>query len=293
MNLTRGFIHLGVFCLLLTSAAIACAVDSSDLSSRVARLQYLAGDVSVQPHGTGEWFQGSVIPPLTNADNVWADKNSRAELNLGSGRMRINSETSLTLTKVTDVSVQVELHQGVLNVHVRSLEGHETYEIDTPNLAFTVIKAGDYRIDVPSNEDSTVVTVRQGEGQVTGPQTAVSIHAGEQIEFRGSSLDHQVREAPRQDGFDNWCQVHDQRLDQAVRARYLSRNVVSDSDVDDYREWRESQDHGLVWVPTAVAPGWAPAPTLYGNTYWIFNSWGLTSFPYTRWIYYGYHATLW
>jgi len=286
MSSTRGSIHLGVFCLLLTSAAIACAADSSDLSGRVARLQYLAGDVSVQPHGTGEWFQGSVIYPLTNADNVWVDENSRAELNLVSGRMRINSETSLTLTEVTDVSVQVELHQGVLNVHVRSLEGGETYEIDTPNLAFTVTKAGDYRIDVPSTEDSTIVTVRQGEAQVTGTQTAVSIHAGEQIEFGGRSLDHQVREAPHQDSFDKWCQVRDQRLDQAVRARYMSRNVVGDSDVENYREWRESQDYGLVWVPTVVAPGWTPA---LGNKYWIFNSWGLTTFSYGRWVYYGYH----
>jgi len=54
----------------------------------------------VQPHGVGEWVQGSVIRPLTNADNIWADKNSRAELNLGSARLRIDSETSLTLTNV-------------------------------------------------------------------------------------------------------------------------------------------------------------------------------------------------
>jgi hypothetical protein len=218
MNSTRSFVHLGVFFLLLTTAAIACASDSSDVSERVARLQYLGGNVSVQPHGIGDWFQGSVIRPLTNADNIWADKNSRAELNLGSGRMRIDSETSLTLTKVTDVSVQVELHHGVLNVHVRRLEGGEIYEIDTPNVAFTVTNVGDYRIDVLSDEDSTIVTVRQGEGQVRGHQKVVSVHAGEQIEFRGISVYHQVREAPRQDDFDKWCQVREQRLDQAVSA---------------------------------------------------------------------------
>src|SRR5215831_10182691 len=133
---TRGFLYLGVFSLLLTAGAIACAADSSDLSERVALLQYVGGNVSVQPHGIGDWFQGSVIRPLTDGDNVWADKNSRAELNLGSGRLRIDSETSLTLTKVTDLSVQMELHQGALNVHVRRLEDGEVYEIATANVAF-------------------------------------------------------------------------------------------------------------------------------------------------------------
>jgi hypothetical protein len=286
MKSMKHFIHLGILFLLLASG-ITCVADSSSRSRIVPRLQYLVGEVSVQPHGTGEWVQGSVIHPLTNADNVWADESSRAELNLGSSRMRIDSETSLTLTNVNDMSVQVELHQGVLNVHIRRLGNNETYEVRTPNLGFTVTKPGDYRIDVAPNEDSTIVTVRQGEGQATGHGTTVTIHAGEQTKFGAGSLKPELSEAPRQDGFDKWCQVRDQRLDQAVSARYVSRNVVGDSDVDDYREWRASQDYGLVWVPTAVAPGWA----LYGNTYLIFNSWGLTPFPYGRWVYYGYHGT--
>jgi hypothetical protein len=286
--MTRS-ISLGIFFLLLASGGITCAADSSNRSGRIPRLQYVAGEVSVQPYGTGEWVQGSVIHPLTNADNVWADKNSRAELNLGSGRMRIDSETSLTLTNVNDMSVQVELHQGVLNVHIRRLGNNETYEIGTPNLGFTVTKPGDYRIDVPPNEDSTIVTVRHGEGQATGHGTVVTIHAGEQTKFGTGSLKPEVHETPRQDGFDMWCQVRDQRLNQAVSARYVSRYVVGDSDVDEYREWRETLVYGPAWVPTAVAPGWAP----YGNAYRILNPWGLTPFPYGRWVYYGYHATPW
>ena len=218
MNSTRGFIHLGVFFVLLASGAIACGADSKDPSGRVARLQYLSGDVSVQPHGTGEWSQGSVIQPLTNGDNVWADENSRAELNLGSGQMRIDSETSLTLTNVNDTTVQVELHLGILSVHIRRLENGEAYEIDAPNLAFTVSKPGDYRFDVPPDGGTTLVTVRKGEGQATGQGPAVTVHTGEQAEFDGTALEHQVREAPRQDGFDKWCRFREQRLDQAVWA---------------------------------------------------------------------------
>jgi len=262
VNPIRRFIHLGIFLLLLASGGNAGASDSSEPPGRVVYLQYLAGDVSVQPHGIGAWIQGSIFRPLTNADNVWADKDSRAELNLVSGRMRIDSETSLTLTKVTDRSVQVELHQGVLNVHVRRLGDGEIYEIDTPNLAFTLTKAGDYRVDVSPNEDSTIVTVRQGEGQATGHDRTVSVHAGERTEFAGSSLEHPVRQAPREDGFDEWCQDRDRRLDH-VASSYTSYSPVGDDDVEQYRAWREA--YGPVWAPTTVTPVWAP----YRSVYWI------------------------
>jgi len=293
MNSRNRFL---VLLLLLAWGRFACASDSSDPSIRVARLQYLAGEVSVQPHGTGEWVQGSVINPLTSADNVWADKNSRAELNLGSGLMRMDSETSLTLIKVNGRSIQVELHQGVLNVHVRRLGDGEIYEVDTPNLAFTVTKVGDYRIDVSPDEYSTIVTVRQGEGQANAHHTTVSVHAGQQTEFGGSSLEHRVREVPREDGFDEWCQVRDQRLDQAASARYVWHTGVGEDDVEQYRAWREA--YGPVWVPATVAPVWVPYPSVYwiwvnpGGWTSIGNpSWGLSPLPYGRRVSYVYQVS--
>ena len=59
----------------------------------------------------------------------------------------------------------------------------EVWEIDTPNLAFTVSKPGDYRFDVDPNGDATTVTVRKGEGEATGQGPAVRVHSGEQARF--------------------------------------------------------------------------------------------------------------
>jgi len=151
-----------------TAGAQAADANAPDPPGRVARLQYMTGQVSVQPEGTGDWVQGSANRPLTNADNVWADRESRAELGLGNGLLRISSESSLTLTNIDNNAVQVSLHQGALNVHVRHLYEGEVWEIDTPNLAFTVRKPGDYRFDVDPNGDSTMITVRKGEGEATG-----------------------------------------------------------------------------------------------------------------------------
>ena len=74
-----------------------------DPPGRVARVQYMSGEVSMQPGGVNDWVAASMNRPLTTADRVWTDKNSRAELNVGDGFIRMNSETSVTLTNVATI----------------------------------------------------------------------------------------------------------------------------------------------------------------------------------------------
>ena len=85
---------------------------NTDPPGRVARIQYMNGEVSIQPGGVNDWVAAGMNRPLTTSDRVWTDKNSKAELNVGGGFIRMNSETSLTLTNVSDNTVQVELDQG-------------------------------------------------------------------------------------------------------------------------------------------------------------------------------------
>ena len=266
----------------------------NDPPSRAARLQLMDGSVSVQPHGTDDWVAGAINRPLTNSDNVWADKNSRAEINAGSGLIRINSESSLTLTNVSENAVQLQLHQGAMNLHVRHLEDGETYEVDTPNQAFTVLKPGDYRFDVNPDADTTVITVWQGEGESSGQGPAVRIRENEQARFsNGNSMTNQIHAAPALDAFDEWAQSRDHRFDHSQSARYVSPNVVGSEDLDEYGSWRDSPEYGNVWVPSHVDAGWAP----YRDGHWIWVSpwgwtwvddepWGYAPFHYGRWVYY-------
>src|SRR4029077_10035961 len=129
------------------------------------------------------------------------------------GLIRIDAESSLTLTNVSDNAVQLQLHQGAMFLHVRSLEGM-TYEVDTPNQAFTVLKSGDYRFDVNPDADTTVVTVWRGEGESAGDGPAVRIHDNEQARFsNGTSLKNEMHAAPSPDAFDEWARSRDQRFD--------------------------------------------------------------------------------
>ena len=278
-----------------TSPDMPSTDSAQDPPGRVARLQYMNGQVSVQPHGVDEWVQGEANRPLTNSDNIWADKDSRAELNLGTGLMRIDSETSLTLTNVNNNAVQVSLHQGSLNVHVRHMYSDEVWEVDTPNLAFTVKKNGDYRFDVDPNADTTLVTVWKGDGEATGQGPSLSVHEGEQVQFsNGNSLTHEARNAPQRDAFDEWCQTRNDRFDNSASAKYVAPGVVGTEDLDEYGTWKETPDYGPVWVPTAVSPGWAP----YSAGNWMWEDpwgwtwvdaypWGFAPFHYGRWVNWG------
>jgi len=188
--------------------------------------------------------------------------------------------------------VQVQLHQGTLNVHIRKLYGGEVYEIDSPNQAFTVTKSGEYRFDVDPNGDTTLVTVWKGEGEATGQGQSVRLHEGQQARFyNGNSLAHQINPAPAPDGFDDWCKVRDKREDESVSARYVAPGVVGASDLDEYGHWRDTPDYGNVWVPDSVPPGWAP----YSAGHWIWQPpygwtwvddapWGFAPFHYGRWV---------
>ncbi len=129
---------------------------NSDPPSRVARIQYISGEVSMQPGGVNDWVAASMNRPLTTSDRVWTDKNSRVELNVGTGFLRMNSESSLTFTNVNDSTVQAELDQGVLELTVQHLEPGEIFEVDTPNIAFTVMKSGVYRLQRPSRRQPDV-----------------------------------------------------------------------------------------------------------------------------------------
>jgi hypothetical protein len=68
----------------------------------VARLNYISGEISIQPGGVNDWVQGNINRPLTSSDRVWADKDARAELQLGGAALRVDSNTSLTLVNVSD-----------------------------------------------------------------------------------------------------------------------------------------------------------------------------------------------
>jgi hypothetical protein len=289
----------GLVITLLTGMALAQDPDqdndnaNDDPPGRAADIGYLNGQVSIQPGGVDDWVAAAINRPLTTGDKVWTDKESRTELHLGSSALRLSSETSLTLSNLSDQNVQVELDQGVLNLWVRQLYDGEIYEVDTPNLAFTITRAGDYRFDVDPNGDTTLVSVRNGAGEATGDGPGVSVRSGQQVSFsNGQSMQSEVRNLPGADGFDDWCRVRDDRDTHSQSAQYVSPDVIGASDLDENGVWSQEPNYGPVWRPSHVDADWAP----YHDGHWIWVEpwgwtwvddapWGFAPSHYGRWVY--------
>jgi hypothetical protein len=275
------------------AALLACGMAAADPPARVARLANLDGAVSFAPAGEDEWVYATPNRPLITGDRVWADAGARAELQIGSLAVRLGSQTSVTILNLDDRVAQFQLAQGALNVRVRRLDPGQTIEIDTPLLAFSVRRPGDYRIDVDPTSAATTVAVRSGEGEVYGEGAAYVISARQWYRFADSSLRDYLYDAlPPPDAFDNWARDRDRREDNPVAARYVSPDVIGYSDLDDYGTWSVVEGYGNVWVPTSVASDWAP----YHHGHWTWIEpwgwtwvddapWGFAPFHYGRWAY--------
>ena len=180
---------------------------------RMARVQYMSGQVSVAPCEGNDWVAAALNQPLQPPICIWADKDSRAELNVGYAFIRMGAETSVSLNTVNRGTVQFRVNQGVSSLSVRYLFPGEIYEIDTPNTTLTLMKAGVYRVNVLPDQDQTLVTVRKGSIAATGQGPSVKINAGQQVRFQNkASMQHATEKAPPPDGFDDWVNVRDQRL---------------------------------------------------------------------------------
>ena len=262
-----------IMALLLGVAALAWAGwASADPPTRVARLGYISGAVSFSPAGENDWVLATMNRPLITGDRLWVDAGARAELQVGSAVIRMSGSTSVALLNLEDRVAQVQLAQGTLNVRVRRLGPQEVFEIATPNLAYSIRRPGQYRIDVDPAGDTTAVVVRSGQAEVYGDGAAYVVNAREAYRFAGTDLsDYEYFEAPRADEFDRWSSDRDRRG--AVSARYVSRDVIGYEDLDDYGSWRVTEGYGNVWVPTRVAAGWSP----YHDGHWAWvDPWGWT-----------------
>src|SRR5215475_12680260 len=133
------------------------AADDDDPPSRVARLSQINGAVSFNPAGTDEWVDAVPNRPMTTGDKLWADDNSRAELNIGSARLSISSHTGFSFLNLADDTTQVQVTEGTLRIRVKRLGENEVFEVDTPNLAFSILRAGVYEIKVNESGDATTV----------------------------------------------------------------------------------------------------------------------------------------
>ncbi len=266
----------GRVCLVLCLFAVVAqpAFASDDPPIRVARLNYVEGDVSFQPGGETDWGWATLNRPMTTGDSVWTGDRSRAEMQIGSTAIRVDGQTMMSFLNLDDRTVQIQLATGTIDVHVRNLYGDDVFEVDTPNLAFTMLQRGHYRITVDPEGSFTTITLRDGQGQVTGGGKAFLVEGGSQIQVSGTDdIFYDIYDLPGRDSFDQWSYNRDLRQEGSLSARYVSPELTGYDDLDQNGTWRTDRDYGSVWVPTHVSRDWAP----YRDGHWTWvDPWGWT-----------------
>lgn len=265
-----------------------------DPPGRVARLNFMQGAVSFRPAGEDDWVAAVANRPMVTGDDLWTDEDSRAEVHVGSAAIRMSAKTGITFLALDDHTTQIRLAQGSMILRVRHLDDDESYEIDTPNIAFSVLQPGEYRIDVSEDGTRTITDVWHGRARVTGGGLSYNVVAGQSATFTGNQdhVDYDLAQIPDRDDFDGWAFDRDSHEDSADSANYVSREMTGYEDLDDNGDWSYVAGYGPCWRPRVVVAGWAP----YRFGHWVFvgpwgwtwvedEPWGFAPFHYGRWAF--------
>ena len=286
-NPPRRFLITAAVCSLFVFGARA-----QDPPARVADLNYINGNVSMQPAGADDWSPAVINRPFTTGDYLWADADSQAELHLNNAVLRLSSQTSVGFLNLDDNIAQIRFSAGEMTIRVRRLGEDETFEVDTPNAAVTLLREGEYRFNAVPDNGTTWVVVRHGQAAITGGGQAFTLASGNSAALSGADqLSYDVQYASDPDGFEAWAEDRDAHEARSPSARYLPPDVIGYENLDNYGSWRASADYGAVWYPS-VGAGWAP----YRNGHWAWIEpwgwtwvddapWGFAPSHYGRWAY--------
>ncbi|HTT40473.1 MAG TPA: DUF6600 domain-containing protein [Burkholderiales bacterium] len=258
------------------------------------RLSLADGQVSFWRPGGQDWAPAHANTPLAAGDSIYTGPGANAEIQVGDrAYVRIGESTQLQLSSIEPDFVQFKVTAGEASLDLRQLAPGHTFEVDTPNAAYTIEHLGYYRVNV--NEQSAALITRRGGSAMLTPSngSAMRVNASEEVLASGTDTPRvESYAAPELDSWDRWNYNRTDHLMDSMSVRYVSPEVYGAADLDHSGTWRTVPEYGAVWVPDGVAPGWAPysaghwiSDPVYGWT-WVDDApWGWAPYHYGRWVY--------
>jgi hypothetical protein len=271
---------------------------TADPPTQVARLSVAQGNVSIEPASVNQFSPAEVNYPLTTGDRLWTDYDALAEVEAGQMAVRMAQTTDLTVTAMTDTLAQFGLGQGSVRLRTYALGPGTTTEVDTPNVAVTVLATGDVRVDVDRAGEWTVVTVFSGVAELDGNGLQQMVGEGQALRLSGATpvAGQWVSRPQIHDALDTFSSQRDQayEADESAEQNYLNVDTVGGAELQQYGSWLPEEDYGTVWFPASVPAGWQPY--CYGRWTWVApwgwtwieaEPWGFAPFHYGRWAVFG------
>jgi hypothetical protein len=270
---------------------------ATDPPTRAARLSSIDGTVSLQAPGSDEWTQPVQNYSLSTGDRLYAGQDAHAELDFGSGAVRLDHGGDLTLTNLTDNFAQLGLDQGALEASLYRYDRSDSLEFDTPNGALVPTAPGTYIVSIEP-DGGTVIDVQSGALELSGPGLDETLNAGRVVRLVGTnpiqvvSLDASYPQTqPAFSDLDAWRSRRDPLYTSTgSSSRYVSQSIPGWEDLDDNGIWFADAANTQVWCPTRVSETWVPYREgrwswvePWGWT-WVDNQpWGYAPFHYGRW----------
>ena len=257
--------------------------------SAVGRISLIEGNLSTLRGDSGNWVADTVNTPVVPGDELSTGPHSRAEIQLDFANvLRLDHDTQANVAQLSQGNVQVQVGQGLVDFAVLR-DGGAPVEIDTPNVAIHPAGRGIYRVQVNSANE-TLLTVREGEAQVSTQQGSTNVTQGQTITVEGSdNPQYKIDPAVARDDWDHWNEERDHTILSARSWRYTDPYYTGSADLDQYGQWQNAPDYGQVWVPSQGA-GWAP----YSDGSWEWEpDWGWTWVSYEPWGWAPYHYGRW
>ena len=278
--------------------ALAClpvfAQTTDQTSTGVARVSLIRGNVSMERGDSpGEWVAVTVNTPLVPGDTIATAAGAHAEVQLDHANVvRLDENAEVKIADLTDSRIQLQVARGTADLAV--FQGNQTNsEVDTPNVAVQPTGEGTYRIDVNSDE-LTLVTVNQGEAQVSTPQGSTTVQQGQKITVEGAqNPQYQVTNAPPNDDWDSWNLARNNTIANAQNYDHVNQYYTGAQDLSSNGRWVNVPGYDWCWTPYVNA-GWVPYSNgrwvwepYYGWTWVSYDSWGWAPYHYGRWFFYG------
>ncbi|MCW3096840.1 MAG: FecR family protein [Chthonomonadaceae bacterium] len=178
---------------------------------RVARIDYLSGNVTYRPNDTAKWVRAETNHPLLEGGQMWIEDGGRAEIRFDDGSiLRLGSNSVITLQTVF-VDAQGDYTQIKMNSGIATLEPRDersVFEVNTPFLAVKTIGPSRIRIGVGSDVE---VAVSRGRANLEGPQGKMTLNSGDFVSLRSEDSAYAVRALPAPDSWERWNEDRDRK----------------------------------------------------------------------------------
>jgi hypothetical protein len=181
-------------------------------SHRLARVEYVNGNVTWRANDTANWAKAGTNRALNEGSQLWVEDGGRVEVRFDDGSvLRLGSNSVATLQTVfvdpQGEYTQIKMLSGIATLLPR--EERSVFEVNTPFISVKTVGPSRLRVGVG---DDVEVAVSQGHASLDGPQGKTTLNAGDYVSERAADTAYAIRALPAPDSWERWNDERDRKL---------------------------------------------------------------------------------